>query len=224
MAIDEVQEIIERADDTLRAAFMGLDMMNSASGKTKKLGLRNVLTFARSVTFVLQNLSGKDPRFESWYSPHQEAMKHDQVFCFFRDARNNLEKQGRLETKHSTNVHFFGSEVMAQFEKQRPPGAESFFIGDNLGGSGWEIKLPSGEKEKFYVNMPEEIATVELQFSGHLAEKYLESNDQTVVEHSKYVLNRLSLLVDDARLFFLGQPAPQLLNGRRLPAFIKVVK
>ncbi len=42
--------------------------------------------------------------------------------------------------------------------KNPPPGAQGFFIGDSLGGSGWEIQLPDGSTEKFYVALPPEIA------------------------------------------------------------------
>jgi ABC-type anion transport system duplicated permease subunit len=58
-------------------------MMRSEKGSQKNLGLRNVLTFARSVTFVLQNLSSKSEDFDNFYTPHQEKMKADPVFSFF---------------------------------------------------------------------------------------------------------------------------------------------
>lgn len=35
-----------------------------------------------------------------------------------------------------------------------PPDATSFFIADLIGGSGWEIELPDGLTEKYYVVVP----------------------------------------------------------------------
>jgi len=41
----------------------------------------------------------------------------------------------------------------------QPPGATSFFIGDELGGTGWEVSQPDGSTEKYYIDLPEEIGT-----------------------------------------------------------------
>ena len=42
----------------------------------------------------------------------------------------------------------------------QPPGATSFFIGDELGGTGWEVPQPDGSTEKvLYFDLPEEIGT-----------------------------------------------------------------
>ena len=72
-------------------------------------GLRNLIVFGRSVTFVLQNLRtvvGKE-RFDLWYEPHQESMKQDVVMKYFVKLRNELEKQGLLPVSTSTRfLHF----------------------------------------------------------------------------------------------------------------------
>ena len=38
-----------------------------------------------------------------------------------------------------------------------PPGAKGFFIGDQLGGSGWEVELPDGTVAKYYVTVPDHL-------------------------------------------------------------------
>lgn len=38
-----------------------------------------------------------------------------------------------------------------------PPGARGFFLADEVGGSGWEIEMPDGRVEKFYVGLPESL-------------------------------------------------------------------
>ncbi|MEO9630978.1 MAG: hypothetical protein ABJG14_11125 [Sulfitobacter sp.] len=224
MATKEISDIVNRAELVLRTAYAGLDMMRLSSGAKKDLGLRNVLTFGRSVTFVIQNLSSKCERFEDWYKPHQDRLKSDPVFSFFRDARNNLEKQGRLEIATSAHIKSFGDEEMKVLSADRPPGATAFFIGDQLGGSGWEVPLPNGEKLKYYVEMPSDIAVVEQSFAGSLAEKYLSDNKQTALELCEQYLAGLSDIVDSAREYFLAQPAAQIYRGSRLPPYIKVIK
>ena len=47
-----------------------------------------------------------------------------------------------------------------------PEGANGFFIGDNLGGSGWEVYLPDGSTEKYYVAMLDEIQS-QIQVNLH---------------------------------------------------------
>ncbi|MCF7747502.1 hypothetical protein GLP43_07970 [Sulfitobacter sp. M39] len=222
--VKEISEIIDRAELVLRAAYAGLEMMRLSSGAKKDLGLRNVLTFGRSVTFVVQNLSSKSEVFEEWYKPHQDKLKSDPVFSFFRDARNNLEKQGRLEVSTSAQIKRFGDAEMNALSAEKPPGATGFFIGDQLGGSGWEVPLPNGETIKFYVDMPSDVAVVEQTFAGDLAEKYLGKCDKTALELCERYLAGLSEIVDGAREHFLNQPPAQIYNGNRLPPYIRVVK
>ena len=53
---------------------------------------------------------------------------------------------------------------------QPPPNAKSFFIGDEIGGSGWEVELPDGSKIKYYVVIPSDLPnfdlTIKLYFCG----------------------------------------------------------
>ena len=221
---DEVAAIIRRSDEVLRTAYAGLEMMKSPSGLTQNIGLRNVLTFGRSVTFVLQNLNGKHDRYEEWYQPKQERMKSSKLFSFFRDARNNLEKQGKLDISTSVHGMAFTSEKMSAFEAERPPGATSFFFGDSLGGSGWIVKLPNGEDLHYYVQVPESIAKVEQYFSGALAEKYFGASSDSTLELAKIYLGELSEIVDDASKFFLNEEPAQMHNGKRLPPHLRIAK
>jgi hypothetical protein len=199
-------------------------MMRSENGRKKNLGLRNVMTFGRSVTFVIQNVRGKDPRFEDWYLKHQDKMNADPVLKFFRDARNNLEKQGRLELGIMAKIRHLGPNEMSALERARPPGAESFFIGDSLGGTGWITKLPDGSELSFYVELPASVGEVEQHFTGDLANKFLGETKQNTYELAEYFLRELSKIVDDASDFFLKQPPAEIYNGKRLPPFLRVVK
>jgi|FLOH01.1.fsa_nt_gi hypothetical protein len=218
-----IKEILDRTLETLQTAQLGLADMKDASRHRRNPGLRNVIVFGRSVTFVLQNLRGKDARFEEWYLAKQTAMKADPIFLYFLEARNNLEKQGRLNVSTSLKLNSFSSADMARFEP-RPPGATGFFIGDNLGGSGWEIELPNGAKEKYYMEIPSDIGQVSQVFSDTRTEKSEVLADRSVDDLAGEYLKKLSNIVDDARKTFLSEEPAPMNGGRRLPPFLRVVK
>lgn len=225
MEVDRnVTEVLRRAEEVLRAAYAGLEMMKSSKGNTRDLGLRNVLTFSRSVTFVIQNLRGKAPNFEEWYLPHQEFLKSDPVFNYFKDARNILEKQGKLELGVHAELKKFDSDIMRKLEIGKPPGAGAFFIGDPSGGSGWEVKLPNGEILKYYIDLPEEVGTVSQFFLGEYAEKYDPHLNKSTYELAEYVLEKLSSILDDARKYFTKADGAGKVNGVRLPPYLRVIK
>ncbi|MCF4987475.1 hypothetical protein [Pseudomonas syringae] len=56
MDIEEVKQALARTEQTLSTAHFGLNILNSGPLEQKSAGLRNVLVFGRSVTFVIQNL------------------------------------------------------------------------------------------------------------------------------------------------------------------------
>ena len=73
-----------------------------------------------------------------------------------------------------------------------PPGAVGFFIGDASGAAGWEVRKPDGSKEKYYIDLPSDIAQVDMALPGapggdklsapELVAKYLEKIEQIVAE------------------------------------------
>lgn len=63
----------------------------------------------RSVTFMLQKMKELIPNFESWYSEQQAAMRQDNRLRWSVDARNQIEKQGDLNTKSKFIVEYINS-------------------------------------------------------------------------------------------------------------------
>ncbi|KPW05035.1 hypothetical protein [Pseudoalteromonas sp. P1-8] len=221
--METINEVLVRTEQTLETAKHGFDDLVSKNKVRRFTGLRNLIVFGRSVTFVLQNLKsvvGKD-RFDSWYEPHQESMKQDVVMKYFVKLRNELEKQGRLPVSSSARIHNFSSDMISKYKQ--PPGTVGFFIGDQLGGSGFEVELPDGTKEKYYVEIPSSVAEVTQHFNELPVPDDNELKAQTIEQLSEYFLNTLEGLLDNARKEFLEQET-QIVNGRRLPPFIRVVK
>lgn len=200
-----VAAVMVRVADTLETAKLGLsDLLDPSRGR-RMSGLRNVIAFGRSVTFVLQNLRSVEPNFDAWYAPHQEALKADPLMRYFVEARNELEKQGRLSVTTSTHIHSFSTGDIGRFGPP-PRGARGFFIGDQLGGCGWEVELADGSVEKYYVDIPASIAEVWQQFSNLPDALAPELKGASVEDLCQRYIDRISDLVDEAKRQFLGEP------------------
>jgi hypothetical protein len=195
-----VDEILLRTDDILATARLGLDDMLSTDRTRRMSGLRNLIVFGRSVTFTLQNLSSKAEGFDEWYSAEQEVMKADSLMKYFLNLRNEILKQGKLNVSTSAHISSFNTEDIRKFP--RPRNAVAFFIGDQIGGSGWEVELPDGSKEKYYVTLPSSIATVKQTFADMPREKFPELDGRSVEDLSSEYLEKLSALVSRARIRF----------------------
>jgi hypothetical protein len=57
-------------------------------------GLRQAVTFGRTVTFLAQKLRHIKSEFEEWYSPLQSEMANDPLLRYFNTLRTTLLKEG----------------------------------------------------------------------------------------------------------------------------------
>lgn len=183
---------------TLEMAEYGLRDLQSDDPKYTEVGLRNLAMHGRSVTFVLQNLRSLEPNFEEWYRGVQEEIKSSELCSFFKDLRNEIEKQGKVRpTNISATINYFSTDMIERFP--RPKNAVGFFLGDQLGGSGWEVELPDGSRDKIYLDLPKDIIETKRLFidppKDHLG-KSLEG--KTIQELGEIYYNYLSQLVDQA--------------------------
>lgn len=150
-----VKTIFSRIDqqlDFVASSFIDLTK-TPHDPKLRLRSLANIITFGRSVTFVMQNLRSSVTNFDDWYKPFQDEMKGDELLIFFKDARNKLEKQGRLDTNTTVHMKNFNFNMIQKYRENPPENAKGFFIGDSLGGSGWEILMPDNTVEKLYVDL-----------------------------------------------------------------------
>jgi hypothetical protein len=219
----EVKAILQRVEETLETAKHGLSDLLEPSRSRRNTGLRNLITFGRSVTFVIQNLRGvKELDFDSWYQAHQDAMKADPLMRYFVDARNELEKQGKLSVATSAHLKSFSPSDLRKFG--RPPvGAKTFFIGDHLGGTGWEVEIADGTTEKYYVELPSSIGEVKQHFTNFPVAKAPELANHSVEELCTMYIAKLEKLVAEAKSHFLGAPEPPKTVARSR-AHLRVVK
>lgn len=152
------KEILDRTEQTLETAKQGYEDLMASNKSRRFLGLRNLIVFGRSVTFILQNLKSivGEEQFSSWYKNHQDSLKEDTVMKYFVKLRNELEKQGKLPVSTSVKINHFSTDMLNKYPK--PKGTVGFFIGDQFGGSGFEVQLPDGTIEKYYVELPTDVA------------------------------------------------------------------
>lgn len=215
--MSEVEATLRNAEDMLATARCGFEDLAAEDKSRRMIGLRNIIVFGRTVTFVLQNLRSKmiEKEFDAWYTPKQEEMRKDVVMKHFVTLRNELEKQGKLSVSTSVQVTNFSSSDIDKYKK--PPGTVGFFIGDQFGGSGFQVQLADGSKEKYYVNLPEDKVKVTQHFSNFPAQ----IEHMTIEEASEYYIEKLSKLVIEAREYFVGTPTKKPLKKR---AHLRVVK
>ncbi len=134
-------DVMRNCRETLEAAREGLEFIKS-DPKRRRFGLRNLATFGRSVTFVIQTLSSCEPGFEKWYLPKQEKMKVDPLLKYFLEMRNEILKQGSMPA--GTGVYL---NLKAENIPPKPSWASSFTV-DGDGNS-----YVTGEIERTYARI-----------------------------------------------------------------------
>jgi len=205
MGYTSANEVLTEARMTLETARLGLDdFLHGDTEARRTAGLRNVIVWGRSVTNVLQNLRsviGKQA-FNSWYEPKQIEMQADQTFKYIYELRSQVLKEGTHgRTTGGAHIGSLNTEDIAKVPK--PPGAEGYFIGDALGGSGWTIRRPDGTLEKYYAALPASVdATMWANFASNTTEKGLKPPDETIEAMFMKYLSYLSALVEEAAEVF----------------------
>ena len=132
--------------------------------RRRRPGLMNLFTYGRSVTLAIQTIKSFDPAFEEWWSPYQEWMKADPLMTYFNDTRTDIVHEGELATSNYTQIGVDGpvdiGRLMGDLQRSAPPNTIRTFLGDRLGGNGWEVRMPDGSVEKVYFNLPADSGVV----------------------------------------------------------------
>lgn len=132
-------------------------------------------------------------------------MREDPLMKYFYKLRSQILKEGVLKTIPTAHVKKLDfPDDMDKLRKTAPPNAKKFFIGDEYGGSGWEIQLPDGSLEKYYVELPSNIGYVTLHLPKapkyHLGKKV---EDDSIQNLAKLYIEYLRKIVLDAKQKFL---------------------
>ena len=146
-------ELVESAEDMLRLAEDSLRWVEADAKDRRLSGVRNVLVFGRACLLSLAALRRRHPGFDDWYEQNWVGMRDDPAMTRLEALRQLVlrdAKPGEIATQ--LKVRSAGREYGAP-----PKGARAFFTGDRLGGTGWEIVMPDGGVEKYYVAVSEAI-------------------------------------------------------------------
>ncbi len=209
MPIKSVSEVLRRAEEVLETARLGLEDLLGPDPRKRLSGIYNVAVFGRSTTLALQNLrSAVDDRehFETWYAGHVERMNSDPLFRYFVELRNEILKEGPPRT----SVSFSTRNLTINPEEARrsaPPGAETMFIGDRRGGSGYKIRMPDGTLERYYTDLPGGMSAEISPMQLHLPNPPVQASgepfeDSSIQALSSLYIDELGRIVADARQTF----------------------
>lgn len=160
-------------DDILRAARQMLEFAQLGArdfrdgGDRRMSGMYNAVTQGRSVTFVLQKLTGREPRFNAWYAKVQSSLKEDPVSRWFTQLRNQIVKEGTHgDDGMTTYISHFDSRTVAALARFAPAGATDYFIGDPQGRSGWNVTLRDGSQTQVFFDLPESVGWSKMTIDG----------------------------------------------------------
>ena len=218
---ETIKSIIIKAESILLTAKLGFSDFVGPPGPRTIAGLHNVFVFGRSVTLVLQNLSGKAPGFAEWYLPYRESMAADPVLKYFVEVRNEILKQGKLETGRSIrNFHLNDAYNMGD----PPPNYKSIFIGDEYGGSGWIVELPDGSEVKYYAKPPAGVIQSDLIFEAIPARFNEAIGTRSIRSMAEEYLTLLTKIVADCRNHYLPEVKENKPPHRTLPSYLRVIK
>jgi hypothetical protein len=198
-------QVCQNARRNLASARRGLDELENGLPEERMMGIYNIAVLGRAVTQALQHLRTIDrDGIDTWYVPYQKAISEDGLFKYFNKLRNEVLKELAPPTSSSVHIGYFDSADLARLQAEAPPGARGFFIGDAVGGSDWEVELPDGSVEKYYVRLPAEIAVrVDLRLPDPPRTHMGVPIGETSVNHlSRMYLDYLSTMVDSAESHF----------------------
>lgn len=190
--------VFKNINDTLKTVELALNDLKNELPERRVAAIRNVITFGRSVTFALQKLKSHVDHFDDWYLPKQREMINSPLFKYFKDLRDEIIHEGKLDTSVQVRMPFFSPILLEYMPK--PPNQTGFFIGDQSGGSGWIVKNENGDEEKFYISLNKNFVDVQLQFSD--LPDNLGIEDTSIVNLCSIYYEYLSNLVEEAKEIF----------------------
>jgi hypothetical protein len=154
------REFLLRTRETLDTAFQGYFVLKDHPAR-RIAGFRNVIIFGNAVRKVLEGLPSDGGEFDKWYKPVRREFKTSVLIKLFSQLLTEIRK--REAEGFGTKARVVGFNYPADIPKlgARPKHAREFFMGDDLGGIGWEVELQPGVIEKYYAIVPAAYGTVE---------------------------------------------------------------
>ena len=197
MSMSKVEDIINRAERKVRAAYYCLELYKQSEGDDKYLWLCNSVESAREVTWVLQKLRGQVDEFDEWYEGMKEVLVEDPICKNMISIRNRMVKEGKEEARPFTYI----SEVTSSDLPDKPEWADSYFFD---GRFGYLIEREGKEDIRVYDNLDIEGIERGMLFEAIYDPSDIVSGDINKVEEDlEYYILVMVQLVLNARSEFL---------------------
>lgn len=197
------KKAISAAEQALGLARRGLGQLRAGDDDLAIAGLSNVAIYGKIVTARLQTMKGHVPEFDDWYAPWKAQVAADELSRYFWDLRVQIEHQLPPEpVKVGFIAAHFSTKDTIQMTAARPSGADTLFVGDADGQSGWIVRLEDGTVEKWYVRLPDTVLVWALHALPDLPSTHLGQpiENAALQDVAALYVNYLAEIVADARV------------------------
>lgn len=154
------KEYLQRAREMLDTAFQGYFVLKDQPTR-RTAGFRNVVVFGAAVRKVLEGLPPDGGEFDKWYKPIRREFKSSVLMKLFGELLDEVRKRDAAGVDSKARVVGFNYPADVPKLGKRPAHARELFMGDELGGVGWEVEMMPGVIEKYYAILPAAYGTVE---------------------------------------------------------------
>jgi hypothetical protein len=158
---ESVKDILRMAHETLDTAHLGYAVVRDVPARAVA-GLRNVAVFGAAAMTILEKLRAADAAAAAWYKPIRKKLAASVLVRLFEQLHAEFRKRDAAGVSSQARLKTFNYPADLEKLGKRPPRASELFMGDEIGGTGWEVDVFPGMKEKYYVVLPTEYGTVDL--------------------------------------------------------------
>jgi hypothetical protein len=144
-----INEIFETALEQLELTELQLKNMENVSPKARKSAAVAAVAMARTSYHSLKKLQEAGQEAREWFKKINERLSKSEVSEWVRKTRDRMLKEADLSISSGMHIESFSSDQIPT----PPPNAVSFFLGDEIGGSGWFVLHPDGSESKYYIDV-----------------------------------------------------------------------
>jgi hypothetical protein len=198
MELQHVQSSIQLARHWLLSAERELDTFeHGTEGSQRTLSFWNFISALVATRNALRHAMKAETAFEAAFQSHWQDIESDQLFTCLVRLRNELYHE--KPTRIATGMYIRQIVVSPDLMGPAPAPNASMFIGDQLGGSGWEVPQPDGSVEKFYRELPEGSVEIHYQLPERLQPSEHKGEDVSRLGLKEIAHRALSLLQSKTR-------------------------
>jgi len=154
------KDFLHRTREALDIAFQGYFMVKDQPTR-RVAGFRNVIVFGAIVRQALEKLPSTGDEFDKWFKTVRKELKNSVAMKLFGELLVEIRKREAAGVDSRARVVGFNYPADIPKLGKRPAHARELFMGDDLGGVGWEVEALPGTLEKYYVILPAAYGTVE---------------------------------------------------------------